>query len=226
MRCARTQANTSEAAGSSVNEIIAVGRPSRTAAASRAITVRSAPTIGARSVLLITSRSEKGHAGTALARHLVAARNIDDEDLHVDQPGGEGSGEIVATRFDEDEVERLVGGDQILDRVEVRRDVVADGGVRTAAGLHRGDALVGQHRMAAQKVCVFCRVDVVGQDRDGDFVAQGAAQRGDQRGFTRPHRPADPDAQRLPRLTNASRTVDVLVGLAVYQVRWHNDPIW
>ena len=57
-------------------------------AASRRITSRSAPTSGARSVLLITSRSARGHAGPALARHLVAAGDVDDEDLHVDQALG------------------------------------------------------------------------------------------------------------------------------------------
>ena len=56
--CSRTQASTAVAAGSSVNEISTVGRCVRTLAASRRITSRSAPTSGARSVLLMTNRSE------------------------------------------------------------------------------------------------------------------------------------------------------------------------
>ena len=87
-RTARTQAATSVASGSVTSEVNSTGRPSRTAAASRAITARSAPTSGARSVLLITSRSDAGDAGAALARHLVAAGHVDDEDLPVDQAVG------------------------------------------------------------------------------------------------------------------------------------------
>lgn len=37
-----------------------------------------------------------GHPGAALVRDLVAARDIDDEDLLVDEAAGEGGGEIVA----------------------------------------------------------------------------------------------------------------------------------
>src|SRR6202011_5228679 len=56
--CSRTQASTGRAVGSSVSEINVKGRFCLTAAASRRITSRSAPTSGARSVLLTTSRSE------------------------------------------------------------------------------------------------------------------------------------------------------------------------
>ena len=56
-----------------------------------------------------------------------------------------------------------MGGDQILDGVEVGGDVVADRGVRTSSGLHRGDPVVGQHRMPAQEVGVLGGVDVIGQ---------------------------------------------------------------
>ena len=56
--CSCTQPSTGAAVGSSVSEISTNGRSLRTLAASRRITSRSAPTIGARSVLLITSRSE------------------------------------------------------------------------------------------------------------------------------------------------------------------------
>ena len=55
--CSRTHSATDAAVGSSRSEISRVGFPPRTAAESRRMTSRSAPTIGARSVLLTTSRS-------------------------------------------------------------------------------------------------------------------------------------------------------------------------
>src|ERR1019366_7967879 len=54
------------AAGSATSEVNNVGRSPRTAAASRAITPRSAPTNAARSVLLMTSRSERVTPGPPL----------------------------------------------------------------------------------------------------------------------------------------------------------------
>ncbi len=77
-----------------------------------------------------------------------------------------------------------MGGDQIVDGVEVRGDVVADGGVRAAAGLHCRDPVVGQHRMPAQEVGVLGGVDVVGQHRQRQLIAQLPAQRRHQRGLT------------------------------------------
>ena len=60
---------------------------------------------------------------------------------------------------------RLVARDEVVDRVEVRGDVVTDRGVRAAAGLHGGDPAVGQDGVAAQEVGVFGGVDVVGEHR-------------------------------------------------------------
>ena len=87
---------------------------------------------------------------------------------------------------------RSLRRDQVVDGVEVGGDVVADRGVRAAAGLHRGDPLVGQHGVAAQEVGVLGGVDVVGQHRQRQFVAQLPAQRGDQRGLAGADRPAEP----------------------------------
>jgi hypothetical protein len=64
-----------------------------------------------------------------------------------------------------------VSGDQILDGIEVRRDVIADRGVRTAPGLHRGDPVVGKHRMPAKEVGVLGGVDVVGQHSKRQLIA-------------------------------------------------------
>ena len=70
-------------------------------AASRRITSRSAPTIGARSILLIDQQVGRGDAGAALARHLVATGDVDHEDLHVDQRPAERGGEVVAAALEQ-----------------------------------------------------------------------------------------------------------------------------
>ncbi len=101
-------------------------------------------------------------------------------------------------------------GDQVVDGVEVGGDVVADRGVRAAAGLHRGDPLVGQHGVAAQEVGVLGGVDVVGQHRQRQLVAQLPAQGGHQCGLAGTDGSADADAQRLPRPAHPAGTVGVL----------------
>ena len=61
-----------------------------------------------------------------------------------------------------------------MQRFEVLADVVAHRGVRTAAGLDRGDALRRQRLVAHQELGVFLREDVVGDDGDG-VACRGAA---------------------------------------------------
>ncbi len=76
-------------------------------------------------------------ARTAPAWNLVAAGNVDHEDLPVDQAPAERCGQVVAAALDEHQVQRRQRALQILDGVEIRGDVVADRGVRAAPGLHR-----------------------------------------------------------------------------------------
>ena len=72
------------------------GRSPRIFFASRSITSSDAPTIGARSILLMTSRSDLRDAGPALARDLVAGGDVDHVERQVGQLGAEGRGEVVA----------------------------------------------------------------------------------------------------------------------------------
>ena len=95
------------------------GRSARAAAVSVLIVARSAPTNGARSVLLTTRRSDKVIPGPALAGDLVPAGHVDDEDLCVDQPVTEGGREVVPARLDQDEVEAGVSVLERLDRFQV-----------------------------------------------------------------------------------------------------------
>ena len=121
-----------------------------------------------------------GDAGAALARDVVAGGDVDDEDLHVGQRGREDRGQVVAAALDEDDVQRPGRGLELLDGLEVGGDVVADRGVRAAAGLDRGDPVLRQHARGAQELGVLGRVDVVGHDAEPGLGAQRAAQRGDQ----------------------------------------------
>ena len=84
----------------------------------------------------------------------------------------------------------------VVERVEVLADVVADRGVRAAAGLHADDALGRQHPRALEDRGVLRGEDVVGDDRDRQLVAQRPAQGRDQLGLAAADRPADADPQR------------------------------
>ncbi len=97
--------STGPADGSSVSEISTVGRSPRTAAASRRITSRSAPTIGARSVLLTTNRSEKVTPGPPLRGTLSPPATSTTKICTSTRPGGERRGQVVAAGLHQDEVE-------------------------------------------------------------------------------------------------------------------------
>ena len=134
--------------------------------ASRTIRSTSEPTNGARSVLLITSRSARAMPGPPLRGMSSPAGDVDHEDLHVGERGREDRGQVVAAALDEDDVQRAGRGLELLDRLEVGGDVVADRRVRAAAGLDRGDPLGRQHAGGAQELGVLGRVDVVGDDAE------------------------------------------------------------
>ena len=80
---------------------------------------------------------------------------------------------------------------QLVERVEVHRRVLANRGVRTAAGLHADDPVGGQRLAAHQELHVFPREDVVGHHAELIAVAHALAQRVDQRGLARADRTAD-----------------------------------
>ena len=82
-----------------------------------------------------------GDARTALARDLVAGRDVDDVDRQIGQFGREGRRQIVAARFDQHDVDSRKQPGQLGDRREVDRSVLADCGMRTAAGLDAADPL-------------------------------------------------------------------------------------
>ena len=168
------------------------GPPWRMRRASRAMTSRLAPTCGARSILLIDEQIALRDAGPALARDLVAAGDVDDVDREVGELAAVLRGEVVAAALDEEELGLVAH--ELLERVEVRRDVLADRGVRAAAGLDGADLRGGQRFVAVEELGVLAREDVVGHDAERDAVAQLPAQREHERGLAAADRAADPDA--------------------------------
>ena len=112
----------------------------------------------------------------ALARDLLALADRDHIERQVGEVGREGGGEIVAAGFDEDDVEIRKFAVELGDRLQIDRGVLADRGVRAAAGLDADDAVLGQRLQPRQHHGVFLGVDVVGDDGDGEFVAQRLAE--------------------------------------------------
>jgi hypothetical protein len=133
---------------------------------------------------------------TALTDDIAAAGDIEDEDLDVHERGGEGGGEVVAAGLDEDQVDGVEVGLEVLDGQEVRRDVVADRGVRAGAGLDAADPFRCKHSRAAEHPRVLVGVDVVGDNREREVRSELAAEQGDQRRLAGPDRTADAEAER------------------------------
>jgi hypothetical protein len=82
-----------------------------------------------------------------------------------------------------------------LDCREVHGSILANGSVRTTAGLNAHDALGWKSFRARQDELVFFRIDVIRDHVDLVVVAKPLAERFDESGFPRPNRAADSDAQ-------------------------------
>ena len=169
--------------------------------------------------MLITSTSAIATPWSTLARHVVTAGGVEHEDLRVDEAGAEHGGQVVAARFDEREVDRAAGRVEthleLLDRVEVRGDVVTDGRVRAASGLDRDDPLLGQHPGAAEGLGVLGGEDVVRDHGERQVVAQQLTQRTDEGGLAAADRTADADPQRSLTGARLRRVLVRAVGMRV-----------
>ena len=115
-------------------------------------------------------------AGAALARDLLAGGHVDHVDREVGELGAEGRGEVVAAALDQAELAGREEAAHARDGGEVDRGVLADRGVRAAAGLDALDALRRRARRSRVRNCaILARVDVVRDD--GELVARRAARR-------------------------------------------------
>ena len=106
-RCAVTQSATSRMPSSEVRLVKTTGRSAALRAWRRAaMAAEVGADVRGQVGLVDDEQVGGGDAGAALAGDVVAARDVDDEDLRVDQALGEGRGEVVAAGLDEHQVER------------------------------------------------------------------------------------------------------------------------
>mmetsp|Transcript_10491 Transcript_10491/g.27890 ORF Transcript_10491/g.27890 Transcript_10491/m.27890 type:complete len:256 (+) Transcript_10491:397-1164(+) len=136
------------------------------------------------------------HAGPALAWHLVAAGHVDDVDGEVGELVREVGREVVPTGFAQQDLRlRRHVACQLLERVQVRGDVLADRRVRAAARLDRTDAFRGQRLVAREELAILAGEDVIGHDADRVPFAQAAAQLQHERRLAGADGTADPDRE-------------------------------
>ena len=95
------------------------------------------------------------HARSALARNVVAAGDIDDENPPIDQIEREGRGEIVAAGFEHDQLDAGKLALELVAGGDVERRVFADRRVRAGAGFDGGDARGIDQPGAAQPFGIF-----------------------------------------------------------------------
>ena len=117
------------------------GRSPRIFRASRSMTSSDAPTMRREVDLVDDEQVRARDAGAALARNLVAGRDVDHVEREVGKLRAERRGQVVAAALDDDEVEIAEAPREPVDRLEVDRGVLADRRVRAAAGLDADDAL-------------------------------------------------------------------------------------
>src|SRR6186713_2517923 len=96
---------------------------------------------------------------------------------------------------------------QFLQREKVGGNVFANGGVWTATGLDRPDAIGAECLVPRQEFAVFLREDVVRDRGDVHPVAQLEAELKHQRSLAAAHRAADADRERAPREVAVERQI-------------------
>src|SRR6516164_7351702 len=115
-------------------------------------------------------------ARAAFGWNLVASGDVDDVKRQVGELRRKGRRQVVAAGFDQNEIKRRKFFLHLCDRGEIDGGVLADRGVRTAAGLDAGDPFRRKRPGAHEIFGVPLGVDVVGDRRDLVAVAQPLAQ--------------------------------------------------
>lgn len=135
-----------------------------------------------------------GDPWPALARDLVSAANVDDLNREVRQFPAEARGQIVAAGLDEQNIgfELAV---QFFERDEVRGNVFANRGVRTAARLHRANPIRLQRAVFHEKLTVLSRENIVRHGSHAHLFAQLFAKLKHQRRLSAADRSAYADGE-------------------------------
>jgi hypothetical protein len=97
--------------------------------------------VGSQVDLVNDQKIRSGNAWPAFARNLVAGGNVDDIERHIGQLGAKGSGQIIAARLDQDEIEIFKAAIEPRYRFQIDRRVFTACGMRTAAGFDADDPL-------------------------------------------------------------------------------------
>ncbi len=164
--------------------------------------------------------------GTAFAGDLVATRHINDVNRIVGQFPAEVGRQIVAAGFEQQDF-RMEQAVQFLQREQVRRNVLADGGMGTSAGFHGADSRGVQGLVADEEFTVLAGEDVVGDGGDVPVFAKTPAELEHQRGLAAADGaahangegpPLEITIQRQLALVEMTRMVEVLVGVAAGSV--------
>lgn len=130
----------------------------------------------------------------ALARHLVSAADINHVDDEIRQLPTVVGGEVVPATLNEQQIRAKLDM-QILERRQIRTNVLAHRGVRTAARLDGADAVRGQGLVLGEELGVLAREDVVGDGGDVVLGAQGVAQGQHEGGLAAADGAADADGE-------------------------------
>src|SRR5690606_35744345 len=93
--------------------------------------------------------------------------------------------------FDEDDVELAKRCAQAGDRLEIDRGILADGRMRAATRFHAHDALGGERFVAHEELGILLGVDVVGDYRELEVIAQCLAEGQRERRLARADRASD-----------------------------------
>ena len=163
----------------------------------------------------MTSRSLRHDARAALARDLVALGHVDDVNGAVGQLRRERRREVVAARFDDDDLQIGELLFQLGDGGQVDAGVLADGAVRTAAGLDADDAFQRQRLPAGEELGVLARVDVVGDDGQVELRPELRHSRFDQRRLAGADRTADAEREHLTPRSGVGRRAAAVIVIAV-----------
>ena len=135
-----------------------------------------------------------GDAGTAFARDLVTAGDVDDLDREVGEFAAVAGGEVVAAGLDEKQI-RMETLMEVFEGEEIGGDIFADGGVGAAAGFDGGNAFLGKGVMADEKLPVFLGEDVVGDGAETQAIAQSEAELKHESSFAAADGAADADGE-------------------------------
>ena len=180
------------------------GRSPRIVFESRAMTSRLGADVRREIDLVDDQQVRPGDAGAALARNLVAARDVDDVDRRVDQLGAEAGGEVVAAALEKHEIEVGMARASISSSaskfIDASSRIAVCGQPPVWTPMMRS---AGERLAADQKLHVLAREDVVGDHAEPVVRRASLAQRVDQRRLAGADRPADPDA--APALRRSER---------------------